>query len=160
MVEAPSPPVGGPGVHALGTASEPAARRPEILFVDDEAPIRSLVARIMRNDFVVTTVASAQEAMHAIEAAPDRFDAVLTDLRMPGVTGLGFAAWLHRQHPHLSGRIGLVTGSSLDAEAMTAIEQHDLPCLFKPFTVESLRAFASVLAAGPALPGLTARDRK
>ena len=58
----------------------------KILVVDDEEPVRELLCDILRDEGVeVTTAASGAEALARFE--PGRFDAVLTDIGMPGMNG-------------------------------------------------------------------------
>jgi len=57
-----------------------------ILVVDDEEPVRELLCEILEGEGVeVTTAANGAEALARFE--PGRFDAVLTDLGMPGMNG-------------------------------------------------------------------------
>jgi signal transduction histidine kinase/ActR/RegA family two-component response regulator len=57
-----------------------------ILVVDDEEPVRELLCEILEGEGVeVTTAANGAEALVRFE--PGRFDAVLTDLGMPGMNG-------------------------------------------------------------------------
>src|SRR5919199_469597 len=61
-----------------------------ILVVDDETPIRTLLADLLhRRGFRVTTAGSGEEAVDIIEQCP--FDLLLLDLRLPGLSGLDVA---------------------------------------------------------------------
>ncbi len=76
---------------------EPAVQDPEavaggagqrILLVEDEEGVRVSLARILeRNGFAVTTAADGADALRAWDSAPQPFDLVITDVRMPGMSG-------------------------------------------------------------------------
>ncbi len=66
---------------------------PKILVVDDEAPIANVVAMKLRNaGFQVTVALDGVEAYESAKA--DRPDFLITDLQMPGMSGLELVAQL------------------------------------------------------------------
>ncbi|MCK6550048.1 response regulator [Myxococcota bacterium] len=79
--------------HAEGprAAHEPTAARrgaERLLFVDDEAPLARVLSRSLgRLGYRVSTFTSSLAALEAFEAEPHAFDAVVTDMTMPGMTG-------------------------------------------------------------------------
>ena len=84
-----------------------------ILVVDDEAPIRTLLADLLRRrGFHVTTAGSGEEAVGIIEQCP--FDLLLLDLRLPGLSGIELAN--HVRERHLDPAIIILTAyGSLDS---------------------------------------------
>jgi PAS domain S-box-containing protein len=83
-----------------GAASRPALPTPQpakgngqrILYLDDEDALVLLARRLLeRLGYQVSGFSSATEALAAFEAAPDQFDLVLSDLSMPGITGIDVA---------------------------------------------------------------------
>jgi len=69
--------------------------KPHILVVDDDTRLRELLKSFLsRNDFRVSTAASAAEARQRLSAMD--FDLIVLDVMMPGETGLEFAAGLRR----------------------------------------------------------------
>jgi PAS domain S-box-containing protein len=73
-----------------------------ILVVDDEpAIVRSSKVGLERLGFRVTSAASAAEALRLVTASPHGFDAVLTDLSMPAMSGLELSRELLRRNPLL-----------------------------------------------------------
>jgi signal transduction histidine kinase/CheY-like chemotaxis protein len=67
-------------------ATHQRCRMTRILVVDDEEPVRELLCDILEDEGVeVTLAANGAEALARFE--PGKFDAVLTDLGMPGMTG-------------------------------------------------------------------------
>jgi len=59
---------------------------PSVLIVDDEKHTREGLQQALAESYDVTVAANAEEAFNLIDAQP--FDIVLTDLRMPGKSGL------------------------------------------------------------------------
>ncbi len=63
-----------------------------ILLVDDEAPLVDLAARFLRKTgYEVTQCTSSADALEAFREAPSRYQAVLTDQAMPGMSGIELA---------------------------------------------------------------------
>ena len=78
-------PEGGAGADCAGAANQ-RCRMTKILVVDDEEPVRELLCDILEDEGVeVTLAANGAEALARFE--PGKFDAVLTDLGMPGMNG-------------------------------------------------------------------------
>jgi DNA-binding NtrC family response regulator len=72
--------------------------KPRILIVDDESGIRSLLKLTFATaGYDVRTAADGFEAMTRCGA--ESFDAVLSDVRMPGMSGHELARWLAKHHP-------------------------------------------------------------
>jgi len=77
------------------SASELGPQRRRVLLVDDNAFFRNMMAPLLdAAGYQVTTVASAEEAWRLHEAGAE-FDAVVSDIEMPGEDGYSFAARLH-----------------------------------------------------------------
>ena len=71
----------------------------QILVVDDEVGmVRLLRNSLTREGYAVTTAPSAEVALQVLEEHD--IDVVLTDLRMPGMGGIGTRA----RHPHIPAR--------------------------------------------------------
>jgi response regulator RpfG family c-di-GMP phosphodiesterase len=81
------------------------ARRPpgvvRVLAVDDERAACKLLALMLRPPaFSCATAASGEEALIALQR--EHFDAVISDLQMPGITGLELLAHVRRSWPHVA----------------------------------------------------------
>ena len=82
---------------ATGTLEANSARRPHVLIVDDEEPIRSLAACFVEQmGYKVTTVSGPEEAMLITDATS--FDVVLTDALMPKMDGRELCRRLKEAH--------------------------------------------------------------
>ncbi|WP_242395820.1 ATP-binding protein [Anaeromyxobacter oryzisoli] len=129
-VEAPSP-----TPHALVVRP----RRSRILVVDDERLVGSSLERALAAEHDVTAVPSPRLALRLLEQGA-RFDALLTDLVMPDLTGLELEREAVRLDPGLAGRVIYMTAGAFTAEARRAIERGAAPCLAKPLKLDALRA--------------------
>lgn len=130
----------------------PAPRRPipgpprRVLVVDDDPTVRAAVARLLRHDeFAVTTVEGAAEAIEAL--ANEAFDVVLIDLELPGMHGLELLAAVRGGHPDLecvlfTGHGDIATGFKvLEAGAADYVEK---PIRDRARLVQVLRRAADV----------------
>ncbi|GJE14683.1 MULTISPECIES: response regulator [Methylobacterium] len=122
-----------------------AGRRARILIVDDDPQVRHVTASFLTGFGHSTTEASDGEAALA-QLQRDRYDIVVADLAMPGMSGIELAAEIRDRHPHVP--VLILTGH---AEAMQI--PADLPVLPKPFRSADLAARVATLlddAAGQA----------
>lgn len=122
------------------TAREPSTRK-LILVVEDEPAIRRLVQTALDREGVrVISAANGEEAL-ALAADPDlSIDLLLTDLVMPGMSGIELAEDLRHQNPTL--RIAYMSGYAENPEALAA-SRANVPAaetlfIAKPFAAEVL----------------------
>jgi PAS domain S-box-containing protein len=92
-------------------AAPPRGNGERVLLVDDEAPLLAATAEVLsRLGYQPASFSDSHAALAAFEAAPGRFDVVVTDEVMPGLTGTGLASALRHHRPDLP--IVLVSGYS------------------------------------------------
>ncbi|MEW6336264.1 MAG: ATP-binding protein [Acidobacteriota bacterium] len=122
----------------------PAGRGERILLVEDETGARhSLIELLTILSYRVTAVASSEEAL-AIED-PTPFDGLLTDLSLPGDSGLDLARVLTARWPKL--RVVVMSGYAPDDVAHQLFEAGTVRFLQKPFDMAALaRALREALA--------------
>ena len=106
-----------------GTAAAPGTSRTgRILFVDDEPDLVALNERSLgRVGHTVEGYTDPRAALERFRAAPDAFDAVVTDLSMPGMTGLELAREvlaLRAEIPVLIATGHIPSGERAEAEAI------------------------------------------
>jgi two-component system response regulator HydG len=108
-----------------------------ILVVDDDAPAARLLTEVLtREGYTVTMALSVQEAVAALEAGA-RFDAALTDLRMPGSSGLDLVREMKARDP---AAIVLVLTAFGNAQAAAeAIARGAYDFVSKPVDLSQLR---------------------
>lgn len=122
------------GLSSPSIATE--ARLPRVLVVDDEAMILRLMTRALSSEFEVATAQSVDKATHILAGAS--FDALISDVRMPGRTGIDLLAYVENVLPTLAKRFLFVTGG---ADGFSeALFRSARPVLQKPFSVDELRA--------------------
>jgi len=108
----------------------------KLLLVDDEADGAEFVAALLRSHgMAVTVVHSASEALRALEQEPD-IDAVLSDIMMPGMTGLELANAIRAMHPAV--RIVLMSGYEIPEPLRD--RERDYPFIEKPYKMDTLLA--------------------
>jgi two-component system, OmpR family, response regulator len=128
--------------------------QPRILIVDDERELRDICARALQMaGYDTQTAESAQTAMTLVEAAAP--DAILLDLKMPFVNGLGFLYRLRETHPHLP--VAIVTGvSNLDDATRGEIHKLGADLRYKPLRIVEIQAIANeLLDRRPPVSGAT-----
>jgi signal transduction histidine kinase/CheY-like chemotaxis protein len=95
--------------RGTGTSTIPRGNGETILVVDDDAPLVPLTEEMLAAlGYEAVGFDQSTTALDAFRATPDRFDLVLTDDIMPGMTGTDFAGALHEIRPDLP--IILMTG--------------------------------------------------
>jgi two-component system NtrC family response regulator len=106
-----------------------------ILVVDDEPAQRELVAGFLRKQgFEVALAADGTEAHTRFRAEP--FDLVLTDQRMPGLSGLELIAALRRVNPEAA--VVVMTAYGTIETAVAAIKAGAADYLTKPLNLDEL----------------------
>jgi two-component system, cell cycle response regulator CpdR len=109
-----------------------------ILVVDDEEPIRILVARGLSLDGHECLMAGdGGEALDVLIAESGRFDLMLTDIRMPLMDGIALALAAKRDFPALI--IMLMTGYADQRERARSLDTIVAEVMTKPFTLAELR---------------------
>lgn len=107
-----------------------------ILLVEDEETVRSVTRRLLEKlGYEVETASQAEEALERFEEGADDVDLVLTDIVMPGLTGVEMAEILSRDHPDLK---FLFTSGYTSKELGRDPERPPEPFLPKPFSIEEL----------------------
>jgi len=140
--ERESPSEGDAG--AVGAPTAVSGRR--VLVVDDEVNIRLLLHDILRLDaHSVALASSGIEAADLVER--ERFDVIITDLKMPGMDGASFYRQVRQRDPALARRIIFITGDTVSPDTRAFLQRVSNPVLSKPFKIGPLRdAIEAVLS--------------
>ena len=120
------------------------APRARVLLVDDEPLIAGALQRAL-GDYEIDVAASAQDALNRLLAG-ERFDVILCDLLMPGMTGMDLSDELGRSFPGQAARMIFITGGAFTDRARTFLERSSQPCLDKPFELPQIRAVIGEMA--------------
>ncbi|QDE67890.1 hybrid sensor histidine kinase/response regulator [Myxococcus xanthus] len=122
----------------------PARLRRRLLLIDDEPSVGNSVSRLVRDVYEIHVVQDAREALRLLSMG-ERFDAILCDVMMPGMSGLDFVVELERLAPDLALRTGLMTGGAFTAQAREFVGRRTRGLLEKPFERERLCTFVEHL---------------
>ncbi len=110
-------------------------RSPRLLIVDDELHVReSLSAWFTEDGYDVATAAGGKEALAIL--GRQRFDVVITDIRMPGMDGIELQRHIHETEPEIA--IILVTAYASVSTAVEALKEGAYDYLVKPFDPEEM----------------------
>ena len=121
--------------------------RSSVLVVDDESIIAQLVADVLGGEgYEVETAPDGRAALDRL--AQRSYDAILSDLRMPELDGLGLFRAIEQRHPELLRRFVFITGTSAQAEYQGFIDDMKVLVLTKPFDVADLLRVVQRLVAG------------
>jgi CheY-like chemotaxis protein len=124
-------------------------RQPTILVVDDDHTVTDTFATALnREGFHVRTAANAETAL--LEATAHHTDAIIVDLRMPLINGLGFLYRLRTRDEHRHTPVAIVTGSIVDDELAAEVTELGAELRFKPLWIEDVVELAHRLVARPA----------
>lgn len=117
-----------------------------VLYLDDEEPMVLLASRMLKRlGYQVAPHTSAEEALADFRRRPDEFDLVLTDLAMPGASGLELARTILGLRPDIP--VLLATGYIEPADLEAAQRLGVREVILKPTTIDELgRTFQRVLA--------------
>jgi two-component system, NtrC family, sensor kinase len=115
-----------------------ATSRPKILVVDDEAIIAQLISDVLTGDgYDVDTASDGLIALECIDRCG--YDLILSDLRMPGLDGLGLYRELEQSRPELARRFVFITGTSEHTDYAGLLGGLVAPILTKPFDMSALQ---------------------
>ena len=107
----------------------------KILVVDDEASARSALEKLlMQAGYAVETASGGEEALAASAERPP--DVVLTDLQMPGMSGIELVKKLHEQDADLP--VVVITGFSDVTAAVSTMRAGAEDFLTKPIDVDAV----------------------
>lgn len=116
-----------------------------ILIVDDDEAVTQTFARMLRLEgYSVRTAVSAESGL--LEATQHNPDAIILDLRMPLVDGLGFLKRLRALDSSRQVPVAVVTGDYfLDEQVSSELRQLGAELTFKPLWLEDLVGLAKSL---------------
>jgi DNA-binding response OmpR family regulator len=109
-----------------------------ILIVDDDETVLQTFAKALSLEgYDVRVAASPIVGLQEVEDTPP--DAILLDLRMPFVNGVGFLYRLRAQSAHRHTPVAIITGDScIDDPAMTELLALDAEVRFKPMWLDEV----------------------
>ena len=115
-------------------------RKKRILFVDDEPHILRGLRRtmsVMRDSFEMAFAQSGAEALALLAEAETAYDVIITDMRMPGMSGVQLLSEVKQRAPHM---IRIVLSGQADTESALRAARLSHQYLSKPCDAVTLRA--------------------
>ena len=131
-------------VPSVAALSMDRAVSPRVLIIDDEASIRAALRRFFtRRGWRVDEAADGAKGLATLLAARNEFAIVISDLKMPGFSGVEFHDHVAAVAPDLLDRIIFSTGDVASGEAADFVERTKCTVLQKPFELRALESLIS-----------------
>lgn len=106
----------------------------QILVVDDDEAIRDTLYELLSEEHFCQTAETAEKAFARLEA--DTYDVVLTDISMPGLSGLELLGHVRQKFPNTP--VIIISGISDKEHAQGLIRIGAFDFLLKPFSLETV----------------------
>jgi two-component system, cell cycle sensor histidine kinase and response regulator CckA len=140
--------VAGAPAHHPARLEGPPGR---VLIIDDEAPFRASVRRVFER--CGWSVREADDGAVALEvlsltSSDTRFDLILCDLKMPGVSGMEVYRSVRNSRPELLPRLVFASGDTASVETAAFLESTTCPVLEKPFELSELATVVARIRSG------------
>jgi CheY-like chemotaxis protein len=119
------------------SAPRPRAVKSKVLIIDDERPVVTMLARFLESSYEVFHTTDPKEALVLLNK--HRFDAILCDVMMPGMSGIELYEALREQSPGSERRMVFMTGGGLHPEVYEFLRNAERPKLEKPFDIQELK---------------------
>ena len=107
---------------------------PRVLVVDDDETIRDTLYELLSEVYLCQTAETAEKALARLEAEP--YDVVLTDISMPGLSGLELLGHVRQHFPTTP--VIIISGISDQEHAQGLIRIGAFDFLLKPFSLETV----------------------
>ena len=105
---------------------------PRVLLVDDDETIRDTLYELLSEFYVCQTAETAEKAFARLEA--DEYDVVLTDISMPGLSGLELLGHVRQKFPETP--VIIISGIGDQEHAQGLIRLGAFDFLLKPFSLD------------------------
>ena len=139
-----------------------------ILVVDDEQGMRDFLKIMLKKQgYQVQTANNGENALSALQEGP--FDLVISDIRMPGASGLDLLGSIKERHPDLP--VIMITAFASPDDAVIAMKNGAFDYISKPFNIEEIKSVVDSATSrksksGPAsqksdsFPGIIGQSRE
>ncbi len=121
----------------------------KILIVDDEKSMRDFLKILLTKEgYTVTTANDAASAIITVKA--EVFDLVISDIRMPGASGLTLLGEIKELYPNLP--VIMITAFASPNDAVTAMNRGAFDYISKPFNVDEIKSVIKSATSQKELP--------
>ena len=124
------------------------AQRLRVMVVDDEPLVTEMLERVLRRDHDVVAVSCGRAALDQINAGT-WFDAIVSDVMMPNMTGLELLEELVERAPEQSKRLIFLSGGVFTQETRRRLAELGTLQLEKPINTKDLRRSVMSVASVP-----------
>ena len=107
---------------------------PTILIVDDDAAVRAILYDLLSDKYKCNTASMAEEALQYIEE--EKYDAILTDIAMPGLTGVELLKRVLENHGATP--VILISGRGSEQDPEGLIDLGAFAYVAKPFNLNDI----------------------
>lgn len=108
-----------------------------VMIVDDDPMLRELGRRMLEKlGYTIVVASSGHDALQRLAAQSTTVSAIVTDLTMPGMTGMELIAELERRHPRLP--TVAMSGFVMNPSVRQELEARRIPFVSKPFVATDL----------------------
>ena len=113
-----------------------------VLAVDDEPQVLKLLVHVLQSEYAVLTAESGVEAMSLYVSYADRIDVIITDVTLPGMSGVEWVKRLEELYRRRLPVIFITGASEVPLDPNRTVVR-------KPFSVAALKqAIRGVLSPG------------
>jgi DNA-binding NtrC family response regulator len=107
---------------------------PTILIVDDDDAIRGMIFDLLSDKYECNTASMAEEALQYLEV--ENYDAILTDIAMPGLTGVELLQQIQVSNPATP--VILISGKGSEQDPKALMDLGAFAYVTKPFNLDEL----------------------
>jgi signal transduction histidine kinase len=128
---------------------EPRASNPalSVLLVDDEEGVRRAVLSFLkRRGMRAVAVGDGNDALRMLQR--ETFDVIVSDVRMPGMSGGEFLERLRVEYPTMVDRLVFTTGDTFAPDTAALLRESGVPSLVKPYDFGTLERLLHEIAEG------------
>ncbi|HKW42344.1 MAG TPA: ATP-binding protein [Gemmatimonadales bacterium] len=123
-----------------------------VLVVDDETALRDALIRFLdRRGIHAEGVSDGAEALRVLQQRS--FDVIISDVRMPGMSGREFLDGLRRDQPKLVSRLVFSTGDTFAPDTAAFLRESTVPTVTKPYDLAALERVIREVASRAASSG-------
>ncbi len=125
----------------LFVETEEIGRKPDrqlrVLIIDDDPVLRDVMNDILSEICDIDIASDGSEAIKKI--SNNQYNAILTDIRMPGIDGPTLYRWIRENYPGLENRVVFTTGDTYDPDTTQFLDSVKNPYVSKPFYIDDLK---------------------
>lgn len=126
-------------------------RTQRLLVIDDEQIVTTLITRLLREQgFEVDDCHDSMLALDLIARADCDYDLIISDIRMPTLSGEQLYEELSRRAPHLVHRLLFISGDTASHGTRDFLERTGARCVEKPFETAEFLAVVRHALSSPA----------